>query len=269
MRAFFDHYYPAPEAAPVSSPADFAGKAGRFTGTYRVTQSTYTSLEKTLVPFARSATISNPGDGTLLLSVGGLEFRFAEVDPLFFRQIDGQWEMVFREDDQGRIAQMFSSIAPQWSFEKVNWYETLGFTMVLILACALVFLSVLIVALIGLIRGRRRGSDREPAPRGARQARRIAVGISFLNLLFLGFSIGMIFMGSPVPFFGVSLFYRLVLLMALLAAVLTVGAFVYTVMAWKDGYWGIAWRAYYTLTTAAAVAFVWFLNIWNLLGWQF
>jgi hypothetical protein len=26
---------------------------------------------------------------------------------------------------------------------------------------------------------------------------------------------------------------------------------------------------YYTLGTAAALAFVWFLNQWNLLGWQF
>lgn len=76
-------------------------------------------------------------------------------------------------------------------------------------------------------------------------------------------------MGSPVPFFGVSLVYRLVLVMALLAALLTLGAIFYTVMAWKDGYWGSAWRAYYTLFTTAAVAFVWFLNIWNLLGWQF
>jgi hypothetical protein len=269
MRAFFDHYYPTPAVAPIDPPADFAERAERFTGSYRVTQSAYTSLEKTLAPFVSSATISDPGDGTLLLSVGGLEFRFTEVDPLFFRPIDGRLDMVFREDDQGRITQMFSSIAPQWSFEKLNWYETLGFNMVLILACVLTFLSVLVVALTGLFLDRRRGSGREQAPRGARPARRIAVGISVLNLLFLGFSVGTILLGNPVPFFGVSLFYRLVLLMGLLAAVLTVGALIYTVVAWKDGYGSIVWRAYYTLITVAAVAFVWFLNYWNLLGWQF
>ena len=67
-------------------------------------------------------------------------------------------------------------------------------------------------------------------------------------------------MGNPVPFYGVSLFYRVVLLLALLAAVLTIGALVYTVLAWKDKYWGIAGRVYYTLVTLAAVAFVWFLH---------
>jgi hypothetical protein len=37
----------------------------------------------------------------------------------------------------------------------------------------------------------------------------------------------------------------------------------------KNNYWGIATRVHYTLVTVAAVAFVWFLNYWNLLGWRF
>jgi hypothetical protein len=41
------------------------------------------------------------------------------------------------------------------------------------------------------------------------------------------------------------------------------------VLVWKDSYWNIAWRVYYTLVTVAAVAFIWFLNFWNLLGWRF
>jgi hypothetical protein len=41
------------------------------------------------------------------------------------------------------------------------------------------------------------------------------------------------------------------------------------VLAWKDGYWSIAGRVYYSLATVAAVAFVWFLNFWNMLGWRF
>jgi hypothetical protein len=41
------------------------------------------------------------------------------------------------------------------------------------------------------------------------------------------------------------------------------------VLAWKNSYWGIAARVYHTLVTVAAVAFVWLLNSWNLLGWRF
>ncbi len=62
---------------------------------------------------------------------------------------------------------------------------------------------------------------------------------------------------------------KIVLGVGVLSAILTVGALVYTVLAWKDSYWGVTFRAYYTLVTVAAVAFVWFLNYWNLLGWRY
>jgi hypothetical protein len=65
------------------------------------------------------------------------------------------------------------------------------------------------------------------------------------------------------------LIMKLILGLGVLSVVLTVGALVYTVLAWKDSYWGAAARVYYTLVTVAAVAFVWFLNNWNMLGWRF
>jgi hypothetical protein len=57
--------------------------------------------------------------------------------------------------------------------------------------------------------------------------------------------------------------------LAVLAAVLTVGALVYMVLAWKNSYWDIVARVYDTLVTVAAVAFVRFLNCSNLVGWRF
>ena len=63
--------------------------------------------------------------------------------------------------------------------------------------------------------------------------------------------------------------YKFVLGLGVLSAVLTAGALVYTVLAWKNRNWGRSIRAYYTLVTVAAVAFVWFLSYWHLLGWQY
>lgn len=74
--------------------------------------------------------------------------------------------------------------------------------------------------------------------------------------------------GSQIVF-GIPLIYKVVMGLGVLSAVLTAGALVYTVLAWKNSYWGIAFRAFYTLVTIAAVAFVWFLNTRNLLGWRF
>ena len=113
QRAFFDHYYPAPAVDPIQPPADFAERAGRFVGSYQTTPaSSYTTLEKITGSSAPSVEISDPGDGTLLLTTPWGEWRFVEVEPLYFRQVDGPFGIVFREDDQGRITHLFTDLTP-------------------------------------------------------------------------------------------------------------------------------------------------------------
>jgi CubicO group peptidase (beta-lactamase class C family) len=271
QRAFFDHYYPAPAVKPIQPPADFAEQAGRFEGTYRLTGgapgTSYTTLEKFGGLFGISTvTISDSGDGTLLFTNPWDEWRFVKVKPLYFRQVDAPFNIVFGEDDQGRITHLFTDYTPMFAFEKLKWYETPGFNMALALGCVLMFVSMIPVILIRFIRGRRPSGDRKPASRGARAAYWIIVGICVLNLLFV---VGTVLWFNPVPVFGVSMIYRIVLGVGVLAAVLTVGALIYSVLAWKNSYWSIAARVHYMLVTVAAVAFVWFLNYWNLLGWRF
>jgi CubicO group peptidase (beta-lactamase class C family) len=268
QRAFFDHYYPAPTAAPIQPLPDFAERGSGFVGLYREANSHATTPEKVIGLFG-ALEISDPGDGTLLVPMGGLELRFVEVEPLYFRQVDGQFSLLFRADDRGRITHLFTDIQPQYAFVKLAWYETPGFNMALALGCVLVFLSMVPVAVIRFIRNRRPGGDRRPAARRARVAGWIILGISLLNLLFL---VGIALWFRPMrpsELHGISLVVEIVMGLAVLAAVLTVGALVSTVLAWKNGYWGIAGRAYYSLVTIAAVAFVWFLTYWNWLGWRY
>ena len=267
QRAFFDHYYPAPAVDPIQPPADFAERAGRFVGSYRMTRSAYTTLEKFMGFLGITVVeISDPGDGTLALATPWGEWRFVEVGPLYFRQVDAPFHIVFREDDRGHITRLFTDYTPQFGFEKLNWYETPGFNMALLLGCVLIFLSMIPVALVRAIRNRRLTGERKPSPRGARLAERIIQGICVLNLLFV---VGSILGNNPRPSFGVSLNFQIVLGLGVLSAVLTVGALAYTVLAWKNSYWGVASRTYYSLVTVAAVAFIWFLNYWNLLGWRY
>jgi CubicO group peptidase (beta-lactamase class C family) len=268
QRAFFDHYYPAPAISPLQPQADFAEQAKRFAGFYREANHNSTTPEKAQYLFG-GLQIINPGDGTLVLPMKELELRFVEVEPLYFRQVDGSFSLVFREDDQGRITYLFTDIMPQYGLVKLDWYETPGFNMMLALVCILVFLSMLPVALIRAIRNRRSGSERKPASRSARAADTIIFGISLLNVLFV---VGLALWFRPMrpsELHGISLIVEIVIGLGVLAAVLTVGAVVYTLLAWKNSYWGIAFRMYYTLVTLASVAFVWFLNYWNWLGWRY
>lgn len=268
QRAFFDHYYPAPGVEPIQPPADFAERAGRFVGVYRVASSPHTTLIKIVELFGGyRVEISEPGDGTLVLGVEGLDPRFVEMEPLYFRQVDGPFAMVFREDDRGRITQMYTDFMPQYAAVKLAWYETRGFNLALALGCVLVFLSLMPVAALRFLRNRRLNRDPKSESRNARVARWIIVAICVLNLLFV---VGTALWGNPPTELGsISLIAKIVLGLGVLSAVLTASALVYTVLAWKNSYWGSAGRAYYTSVTVAAVAFVWFLNYWNLLGWRY
>jgi CubicO group peptidase (beta-lactamase class C family) len=275
QRAFFDHYYSAPAVAPIQPPADFAERAARFVGSYRFSSNPSTTLLKIIELFGlQTVAISDPGDGALLVAMNPFEGRFVEVEPLYFRQVDGPFSIVFREDDQGHITHTFIDLIPEYASAKLDWYETTGFNMALLLGCALIFLSMILVAAIRFIRDRRLSGDHKRAARGARVPHWTILGISVLNLLFLAglystFQFGMFPWSMISELHGLSLIVKIVLGLGVLSAVLTVGAGVYTVLAWKNGYWGIAGRAYYTVVTVAAVAFVWFLNYWNLLGWRF
>jgi CubicO group peptidase (beta-lactamase class C family) len=267
QRAFFDHYYSAPTVGPRPPPADFGQRAGRYVGSYRYASAPYTTLARVGALYGYTVEISDPGDGTLLATLEGLSHRFAEVEPLYFRQVDGPFAIVFRADDRGRITRLDTDIMPQYSAVKLDWYETPGFHRALLQGFVLAFLSVLPVAAIRLLRSRRRGGDRGPSRRGARAADWIFLGIGALNLLFVAGTFRWVMQPSelhtPLPV------YRIVLGLGLLSAALTAGALGYTARAWQKGNGGIAIRGYYTLLTVTAVAFVWFMDYWNLLGWRY
>ena len=269
QRPFFDHYYPAAAVTPIQPPADFAQRAERFTGQYRFANSHSTTPEKVINLFG-GPQINNGGDGTLVLPIGeGNELRFVEVEPLYFRQVDGPFSMVFREDDQGRIIYMFTDFVPHYGYVKLEWYEAPGFHIVFAQICILVFLSMLLVALVRFIRSRRTGADRNPAPRGARVADRIILAVILLDMLFL-VGVALKFPPTqPSELHGIVLTTEIAIGFGVLSALLTPAALVYTVLAWKDRYWGVAYRMYYTLVTVAAIAFIWFLNYWKWLGWRY
>ena len=141
--------------------------------------------------------------------------------------------------------------------------------MALALGCVLIFLSMIPVAATRFIRNRRLSGDQKPAPGGARVALWISLGTSVLNLLFLVGMVWGLMSGMSNMLLEPSLLIKIVLGLGVLSAVLAAGALVGMVLAWKNSYWGVAFRAYLTLVTVAAVAFVWFMNYWNLLGWRY
>jgi CubicO group peptidase (beta-lactamase class C family) len=264
LQEFLDHYAPAARPAPLTSPADFAQRAGQFVGSYRSSRSTATTIEKVggLFGLAAAAQVRASDDG--YLTIAGLSkqpTQWVEVAPLVFQQVGGQEIVVFRADDQGQITHLFQGNLPIEGFHRLAWYESPRLHYGLLAGCVALFLSALVVWPIGWLVARRKAA---PQPRLAALARWMAWSISALDMLFLILFAISITDLTQFP----TLLTKVALGLALLAAGLTVSAVACTALMWRRRYWSLIGRAHYTLLTLGALTFIWFLNQWNLLGFR-
>jgi hypothetical protein len=264
LQEFLDHYAPAARPAPLTSPADFAQRSGQFAGSYRSTRSTVTTIEKVggLFGQATTAQVSASDDGYLTIAgLSKVPTQWVEVAPLVFQQVGGQETVVFRADQQGQITHLFQGNLPIEGYRKLAWYENPLLHYGLLASCVTLFLSALIVWPIGWLVGRRKAV---PQPRLAILTRGLAWGVSALYvLLLILFTVSMIDL-SQFP----TMLTKAALGLALVAAGLTVGMVVCTALVWRRRYWNAIGRAHYTLLTLGALAFIWFLSQWNLLGYR-
>lgn len=276
---FMDHYYPAVAITGLSANISAISDYNRYAGTYENTRHSYTRLEKYL---ARSdqlvkTTVSVSPDGTLLLSQSSKpgSIEYAEVTPGIFRRLDGvhdgKGDVMFRENSAGDVEFLLYSNYPYGSFERVPWYATDSTTETVRMLSALIMLTVLFWPLTALFRRVYHVPEAEnPSPK--KYARWVAGVASLIFLLF-------------IPIFGylitpeVTTLYWTdheapaivtgVLTIPLIGVLLTIGAIIFTGFAWKDKYWDRWNRIHYTIVTIALLAFIWWLNFWNLLGYRF
>jgi CubicO group peptidase (beta-lactamase class C family) len=255
--AFIDRYYPASESqeAPTLSDLDLS----RFVGTYRRTRSSYTTLEKAFFILAQPTISAQDG----LLVFEGQEF--APIEPLVFQEVGGHDKLFFRQDEHGNITHAFFNNWPIWAYEKRTGIHTSDFQLGLVLPGLAIFLLALVIWPVGYFVNRRRGNTQ---PRLANVARWLSAAMIVLNLLFL---VGLvtvllspltIMVGNVAP-------QRVILAVGSLAALLALGTLIFVGLAWKQRYWSVWGRIYYTLVTLAGLAFAWWLNYWNLIGWKF
>jgi len=89
LAAFVDRFFPAPAAASLVPPPGFTSRADQFTGEYQANTlgGSYTTVEKVRrIMGEGNRRITNPGDGTLEVSMLGGDKHFVQVAPDFFRE---------------------------------------------------------------------------------------------------------------------------------------------------------------------------------------
>ncbi len=99
--ALLDHYFPAQKTPPAAAVpiAGYRDRAARFAGTYELNQFCH-SCGADRREYFRIEVKANP-DGTI--SITGNPQPLVEVEPLFFRRLDGTGGAAFREDSSGRV----------------------------------------------------------------------------------------------------------------------------------------------------------------------
>ncbi len=259
VRAFMNHYFPA-RLPVVTPPDDFASRAGKYAGHYRAIRHSYTKLEK-VFGLLGGATVAATGKKTLVIpDIFGESAQYAEVAPAVFREVDGDRMVAFIENDAGQVLGMVGQFA-FIPFDKLRWYEAAPFQFTLLGLCVLLFLIALVSAL-------RNWKSDKAGPRAARWARRNLGLLGALNLAFVvGFA--SIFAANLDDLvFALPKGLYAVLSLPLIGLALTALAAVLAVRAWRESFWTRGSRVLHTAGVVAAIAFVWFLSYWNLLGYR-
>ncbi len=264
LQALLDRYYPPKDPPPSKPTEDFATRSAQFPGTYGALRHAYTSPAKLGALFS-TLDVSADDDGLL---IGGNDGRrYVEVEPSLFREVAGQRMIAFGHDEDAKddkATQLFISGAPV-AFERLEWFETPNFSLLLIAACVAVFASAVIGWPLASFIGR---GDSQTLSRtgGSKFASWIGWLTSLAALVAIG--LAMIPLGNPNEIgYGIPPLFHGLLLATPAIAVLTLGVFLCWIVAWAKSYWRFSARLHYTAVLAASLAFVWFLYQWNLLGY--
>jgi hypothetical protein len=92
----------------------------------------------------------------------------------------------------------------------------------------------------------------------------LAVGLSLVNLMVVGFVIAVLLSDESAIQFGYPVGLTIVGILAPMSGAGTIGILICAVGIWRHRTWGIVRRLHYSLITVAALYFVWYLNEVNL-----
>ena len=272
FQAFLDRYFPGSEvrgpAVTAAAPASkSAGSAARFAGVYEMNRRSFTKYSKFAALMTPVKLRATPEGNILLVMPAGLGTKaFAESEPDVFHELGGQEKIIFKEDESGRVRYAFYSAFPEMVLVKLRGTQTPSFHYLVAGVAVVFFLTAALGWPLGALRRVlcRRPRFGNPAPRAARW---LAGGMSGLFLLFL---VGLASAAGNLDqfFYGVPSILKVSLAFPVIAAALGLGVLAYLFLAWRKKYWTGCSRVHYTLVFLAALAFLWLLNFWNLLGWK-
>ncbi|MBW2558621.1 MAG: beta-lactamase family protein [Deltaproteobacteria bacterium] len=272
--AFLDRYYPVQDA-PRPPNKETQQRIPALEGTYESMIYNATTIEKYLFPLLQFTIKATP-KGTMMASFRKYVSEVEEVKPYTFRSVTGvrafHGDQVFVRNPEGHVTHYYLANAPFLPFKRIPLFATTRFVDMVKIICIAVFLSVFIWPVRAIIRKREKLKEID-APILGQTARWVTGSAAILLLLFVLLLSTMMSQTNLVEQFLTSISVPpaliLLLVMPIIAAALTLFVIPLNVLAWVKKYWTFQDRIHYTLLTAALVAFMWWLDFYNLLGWRF
>lgn len=243
-------------------------------GVYRFSDYPRTNLYKANTFGMGEVKITAVNSTTILISgMDGFTFEPYEkkadlVEGLVYKVQDEESYMVFKQDDQGKVAYMAeSSSSSHGIYERIKWYDESKWQMPFFIMSLIIYSLQLIISLVCFVR--RKLKKENQIRKDSQRISWVINGIAFLNIGFFAYS--MSFWGYRLHY-TVPLDIYVNLTMPILSLVLTVilGLSVIYKMYHINR---LGRREYYELAyeigmLILSIVFILFLNYWNFLGYK-
>lgn len=267
--AFIDQFFPDPDKEITPEESVDLDSLARYEGIYRPSQTAEHTLVKMEALAMGDLEIKADQNGELIVTVLGEQdiyggfpkvSRWVETEPLLFRRIDKERYMAFQENEEGEIINLASASGYHGAFVKIPWYESSQVQTYLLIAYIAVFLAAIIINTIKFIKG-----ERNPL--------QISGFISLLFIIGLFGAVYTLFLhriaGFPAFAFGVSLAAQIMLTSLLVASVLSIGFLIVLIGSWLIGKIETSGKVLYSIVMLSFIGAVYWLNYWNLLGYNY
>ncbi|ASA23323.1 serine hydrolase domain-containing protein [Paenibacillus donghaensis] len=260
-QAFFDRYFPLQEVKLSPPPAVIGDSLQKYAGSYQFTRRNHSDIDKFFNFLVKiNITIS---DNQLSVGSGADQQVYAPIGPDVFREVGGTNQMAFRTDASGKVTYLFLDELSPMPLEPTPLIDQTGFWFPLLGISAFLFVTVL----TGFAYRRR---DIKAMPQAQKWAARLSAATAAWALITaVATFVVVLNMGLIDRLSRVTQSLNLYLFMPIILVGLTVAIMAVSVMVWKNKYWSVLKRVYYTLVALSAVVMSLFFYHWNLLGWQF
>ncbi|MGC5776407.1 serine hydrolase [Paenibacillus pabuli] len=260
-QAFFDRYYPAHMTQqPAATSIELGEPLEKYAGSYQFTRRNHTKIDK-FFSFLTQINIE-VSDNRLSIGSGADQQVYTPIGVNLFQEVGGKHQMGFRTDAEGKVTYLFLDMLNPMPLEPAPLINQSKFWLTLLGISVVLFITVFMGAMY-----RRR--EIKAKPRAQKWAVWLSVVMSVWSLVTLGATLLVMNMDLIDRLSYIPLSLRLYLFMPLILVGLTASIFMMTILAWKNKYWTLPRRVYYTFVTLAAVTLCLFFDHWNLLGWHF